>query len=252
MGSRRRSSEGTTYIRTSRPMKPTQTGKKQPETPRKTRARQPSTSEEENIDEPQRTASVEIGPREGCTSEVTLPHQELAQLASAVAQISAANMPHTPCRQTQRPMPPDSASHRHLQSPAPDQELDWEELIEGISAGPVTELEEDAKILRLAREVKRLASLMTAGRDLHDIQTTLHLVAHWPHLQQTSRHYAQHRLRLFYSFVIVFISHPVCVNVAHFFTFLVFLLIFILLIYVFSNFMCICIFIIMHDCFCGF
>jgi hypothetical protein len=76
--------------------------------------------------------------------------------------------------------------------------LDWEELIEGISAGPVAELEEDTKILRLAREVKRLASLMTAGRDLHDIQTTLHLAAHWPHLQQTSRSYAQHRLRLLY------------------------------------------------------
>jgi hypothetical protein len=95
-------------------------------------------------------------------------------------------------------MTPDSASRRCLQSPAPDHDLDWEEVIEGISAGSVADLEDDVKILRLAREVKRLASLMTAGRDLHDIQTTLHLVAHWPYLQQTSRRYAQHHLRLLY------------------------------------------------------
>jgi hypothetical protein len=39
---------------------------------------------------------------------------------------------------------------------------------------------------------------MTAGRDLHDIHTILHAPAHWDSLQQGSRNYTAHRLRLLY------------------------------------------------------
>lgn len=38
---------------------------------------------------------------------------------------------------------------------------------------------------------------MTAGRDLYDIHTVLHLLAQWPHLPVTQR-YAAHRLKLLY------------------------------------------------------
>jgi hypothetical protein len=34
------------------------------------------------------------------------------------------------------------------------------------------------KIFMLAREVKHRAAMVTAGRDLHDIHTTLHLLNH--------------------------------------------------------------------------
>jgi hypothetical protein len=39
---------------------------------------------------------------------------------------------------------------------------------------------------------------MSAGWDLHDIHTTLHLVSYWPELQQATKAYTQHRLRLLY------------------------------------------------------
>jgi hypothetical protein len=39
---------------------------------------------------------------------------------------------------------------------------------------------------------------MTAGRDLHDIHTTLHLVLFWDSMPQPTRLYTQHRLRLPY------------------------------------------------------
>jgi hypothetical protein len=37
---------------------------------------------------------------------------------------------------------------------------------------------------------------MTAGRDLHDINTVLHPVGHWDELNYTTQNYAAHRLRL--------------------------------------------------------
>jgi hypothetical protein len=51
---------------------------------------------------------------------------------------------------------------------------------------------------KLAREVKRWAAMMTAGCNLLDIQTTLHLLTHWDHLTQASRNYIAHQLHLLY------------------------------------------------------
>jgi hypothetical protein len=48
----------------------------------------------------------------------------------------------------------------------------------------------------LVKEVKRRAELMTPGRDLHDINTTLHLIGHWTEFSITTQNYAAHRLRL--------------------------------------------------------
>jgi hypothetical protein len=53
-----------------------------------------------------------------------------------------------------------------------------------------------SRLLKLAREVKRLAALMTTGRDLHDIHTLLHWIAQWPQLPETTQRYAAHRLKL--------------------------------------------------------
>jgi hypothetical protein len=39
---------------------------------------------------------------------------------------------------------------------------------------------------------------MTAGRDLHDIHTVLHLIGHWNELSPVTQFYAAHRLRLLY------------------------------------------------------
>jgi hypothetical protein len=60
------------------------------------------------------------------------------------------------------------------------------------------EVEDDAKVFKLAREVARLGKLMAAGRDLHDIHTTLHLVSFWESMPQPTKLYTQHRLRLLY------------------------------------------------------
>jgi hypothetical protein len=91
---------------------------------------------------------------------------------------------------------PDRASRRRLLSPEPD--LDWEVLREDLPTGPLSDLEDDRKIFKLAKEVARLGKLMTAGRDLHDIHTTLHLVSFWDSMPQPTRLYTQHRLRLLY------------------------------------------------------
>jgi hypothetical protein len=102
----------------------------------------------------------------------------------------------TPRGQEQPPVTPDSVSRRRLLSP--EQTFEWEDLRERLPSGPVADLEEEIKIFRLAKEVKRLASLTTARRDLHDIQTTLHFTSHWPVLHPNTRRYTQHRLRLLY------------------------------------------------------
>jgi hypothetical protein len=46
--------------------------------------------------------------------------------------------------------------------------------------------------------VKRRVGLMTADRNLHDINTILHLLAHWHDLTATTQNYGAHRLRLLY------------------------------------------------------
>jgi hypothetical protein len=43
------------------------------------------------------------------------------------------------------------------------------------------------KIFKLAKELKRRAVLMTAGRDLHDIHTVIYMAAHWDTLHPTAR-----------------------------------------------------------------
>jgi hypothetical protein len=55
-----------------------------------------------------------------------------------------------------------------------------------------------AKLYRLAEEVKRQASLMTTGRDLHDIHIILYLLAQWPQFTEVTQRYAAHRLKLLY------------------------------------------------------
>jgi hypothetical protein len=56
---------------------------------------------------------------------------------------------------------PDRASRRRILSPEPD--LDWEVLREDLPTGPLSDLEDDRKIFKLAKEVARLGKLMTAG-----------------------------------------------------------------------------------------
>jgi hypothetical protein len=124
---------------------------------------------------------------------------QLAQLTQAAATLQAQQNPllESPTRsQPHRMATPDSASRRRLLSPEPD--LDWDSLREDLPTGPLSDLEDDSKIYKLAKEVSRLGKLMTAGRDVHDIHTTLHLVSYWNDLQHPTRQYVQHRLRLLY------------------------------------------------------
>jgi hypothetical protein len=88
------------------------------------------------------------------------------------------------------------------------QELDmtWTTIMEELPSAPVISEVSWPKLFKLARELKRRAALMTAGRDLHDIHTVLFLVAHWPQLQQPTRNYAAHRLRLSSHFVLTVLS----------------------------------------------
>lgn len=169
--------------------------KKAPETPRKGRTRQPSTSDEEG------TAATSL--QEEPTGVPPSLQIQLSQLTQAVAtlqakmQQQAAPLPPSPSRaQRQRMATPDSASRRRLLSPEPD--LEWESLRDDRPAGPPGDLEDDSKIYKLAREDRRLGKLMSAGRDLHDINTVIHLVSYWPDLQESTRNYTQHRLRLLY------------------------------------------------------
>jgi hypothetical protein len=54
------------------------------------------------------------------------------------------------------------------------------------------------KVYKLAKEVKRREALMIAGRDLHDVNTILHLIGHWNELQPLTQNYAAHCLHLLY------------------------------------------------------
>jgi hypothetical protein len=40
--------------------------------------------------------------------------------------------------------------------------------------------------------------MMTAGRDLHDIHTVLHMVSAWEQLLESAKGYAAHRMQLLY------------------------------------------------------
>jgi hypothetical protein len=110
--------------------------------------------------------------------------QELAaQLRQTISQ------PEEDQQQQQQDVVPDSA---------PEQEMIWTSIMEELPAVPAIANTSWAKIYKLAKELRRRAAFMTAGRDLHDIHTVLFLVAHWIHLEQPARNYAAHRLRLLY------------------------------------------------------
>jgi hypothetical protein len=80
----------------------------------------------------------------------------------------------------------------------PEPELLWEQLLEELPAAPPLQEASWPKVYKLARELKRRASLVTAGQDLHDIHTVIHTAAHWQHLQAATQHYTAHRMRLLY------------------------------------------------------
>jgi hypothetical protein len=89
-------------------------------------------------------------------------------------------------------------SHRPL-PPNPDLVAgDWEALGDELPSrsGPADEAL--PKLYKLAKELKRRAAMMTAGRDLHDIHTILHMVSAWENLPDPARGYAAHRMRLLY------------------------------------------------------
>jgi hypothetical protein len=62
--------------------------------------------------------------------------------------------------------------------------LHWSVLADDLPQAPELSPAAAAKLYLLAKEVKRLASLMTTGRDLHDIHTVLHSLAQWPQLKR--------------------------------------------------------------------
>jgi hypothetical protein len=86
----------------------------------------------------------------------------------------------------------------HTDDHQPDLDITWPSVMEELPTAPIIMETSWPKIYKLAKELKRRAALITAGRDLHDIHTVLFLVAHWPHLIQPARNYTAHRLRLLY------------------------------------------------------
>jgi hypothetical protein len=97
-----------------------------------------------------------------------------------------------------------SASHtpRHSSTRDPEEQQQpddyhWEPLADDLPAAPAFREESLGKIA-WQLELKQRAGLMTAGRDLHDIHTMLHVVAHWDHLSVPSRNYTAPCMRLLY------------------------------------------------------
>jgi hypothetical protein len=89
----------------------------------------------------------------------------------------------------------DPEEHTEVQ---PTAEINWESILEGLPTAPPFNKESTAKLFKLALELRRHSALMVAGRDLHDITTTLHLAGHWNLLNPTSRTYVAHRMQLLY------------------------------------------------------
>jgi hypothetical protein len=77
-------------------------------------------------------------------------------------------------------------------------EIAWESVLEALPTAPPFDEGSVPKLFKLAQELRRRSSLMTAGRDLHDITTVLHLAGHWTQLRPESRTYVAHRMRLLY------------------------------------------------------
>jgi hypothetical protein len=85
----------------------------------------------------------------------------------------------------------------HQQEP-PDKHPDRPAVMEDLLSAPAILDASWPKIFKLAKELKRRAAPMTAGRDLHDIHTVLLLVAHWDQLVPPPRNYTAHGLQLLY------------------------------------------------------
>jgi hypothetical protein len=96
----------------------------------------------------------------------------------------AADSAYVP-RQDESPGP-----HRSPQQDEPTDEIEWTSLTSDITAAPPLASISTIKIFKLAKELRQQAALMTAGQDLHDIHTMLHLLAHWETLQAPTRNYA--------------------------------------------------------------
>jgi hypothetical protein len=75
---------------------------------------------------------------------------------------------------------------------------DWESLGDELPSRPGPPDESLPKLFKLAKELKRRAAMITAGRDLHDIHTILHMASAWEQLPEAAKGYAAHRMRLLY------------------------------------------------------
>lgn len=80
-------------------------------------------------------------------------------------------------------------------SPFHDTDIDCDEIRESVLAGPEINLD-STKMAKRPQEVRWLGSLMSAGRALHDIHTTLNLLSYWPCLSLPTRHNTLLRLWL--------------------------------------------------------
>jgi hypothetical protein len=92
--------------------------------------------------------------------------------------------------------PTDHPHEEHYVDPEP--ELLWDQLLDELPSAPVLPEASLPKVYKLARELKRRATLVTSDRGLHDIHTVIHAAAHWHHLQPLTQNYIAHRMRLLY------------------------------------------------------
>jgi hypothetical protein len=89
-------------------------------------------------------------------------------------------------------------SHRPLPSNPEQAAGEWATFGEELPTRPPPPEDGLAKLFKLAKKLKRRAAMMTAGRDLHDIHTVLHMVSAWEQLPESAKMYASHRIRLLY------------------------------------------------------
>jgi hypothetical protein len=124
--------------------------------------------------------------------------QEIQQQITALAEGLRRDLRAQP-RHRQRESPERSPEPPGLDDdPLPEEHFDWFDLLADLPAvldGPPAS---PLKIFKLAKELKRRAALMTAGRDLHDIHTVIYMAAHWDTLHPTARSYLTRRMRLLY------------------------------------------------------
>jgi hypothetical protein len=97
-----------------------------------------------------------------------------------------------------QPPEPGPGTHHSNIPPPPKPDQAWDLLNKELPTYPPPPEESWPKLHKLARELKRKAALMTAGRHLHDIHTVLHLVSAWEHLSDDARAYAADWMHLLY------------------------------------------------------